>query len=234
VLVLSLIAARNTCVLVLRPFIRTGEPPRPDQTCTRRRVSNSSIKKAFPVRQLRQFPSSSVGTRRSRVCFWAGNGPESGLLRGKQMGTRTAGANRSAARFATLHKPPKVRYTPPPNRAHLDDKAARRHGRLKTISRRLFEAFPRVFKYPPVPLAIAIGPKLCELMGPEFKPAEVRAFLHAWTSGPRYLKAVLRGEMRRNLDGSPAGVPEPKHRTAAKERLKAIGHSGARSDPRSR
>jgi RNA chaperone ProQ/FINO-like protein len=138
------------------------------------------------------------------------------------MRTWTVGENRSAASFATSYKPPTARHKPQPIRAHLDDKAARRHGRLNTISRRLFKAFPRVFKYPPVPLAIAIGPKLCELMGPEFKPAEVRAFLHAWTSGPRYLKAVVRGEMRRNLDGSPAGVPEPKHRTAAKE-LKRSG-----------
>ena len=150
------------------------------------------------------------------------------------MGTWTVGENRSAVRFANLHRPPTARHKPPPIRTLVDHKAARRHGRLNTISLRLFKAFPRVFKYPPVPLAIAIGPKLCELMGPEFKPAEVRAFLHAWTSGPRYLKAVLRGEMRRNLDGSPAGVPEPKHRTAAKEQLKAIGHSTARSDPRSR
>jgi len=150
------------------------------------------------------------------------------------MGTWTVGENRSAVRFANLHRPPTARHKPPPIRTLVDHKAARRHGRLNTISLRLFKAFPRVFKYPPVPLAIAIGPKLCELMGPEFKPAEVRAFLHAWTSGPRYLKAVLRGEMRRNLDGSPAGVPEPKHRTAAKERLKTIGHSGARSAPRSR
>jgi sRNA-binding protein len=148
------------------------------------------------------------------------------------MGTWTVDENRSAARLVTLYKPPTAQYEAPATRNHLDNKAARRHGRLNTISRRLFKAFPRVFKYPPVPLAIAIGPKLCELMGPEFKPAEVRAFLHAWTSGPRYLKAVLRGEMRRNLDGSPAGVPELKHRTAAKERLKSIRHSGARSDPR--
>jgi sRNA-binding protein len=69
-------------------------------------------------------------------------------------------------------------------------------------------------------------------LSPEFKPAEIRFFLHAWTSGPRYLKAVTRGEMRRNLDGSPAGLPELEHRAAAKERLDVIGHSSGRShDP---
>jgi len=138
------------------------------------------------------------------------------------MGSSKVGEERRAAgRFAVSSKPPLAR-------AHFGNKAARRHGPLNTISRRVFRAFPRVFKYPPVPLAIAIGPKLCRLLRCEFKPAEVRAFLHAWTSGPRYLKAVVRGEMRRNLDGSTAGLPEPKHRAAAKARLKAIGHSGAR------
>jgi sRNA-binding protein len=112
------------------------------------------------------------------------------------------------------------------------NKDARRRARVNTLSERLFAAFPEAFKYPPVPLAIGIGPRLCELLSPEFKPAEIRVFLHAWTSGPRYLKAVARGEMRRNLDGSPAGLPEPKHCAAAKERLDAIGHSGGRShDP---
>ena len=76
-----------------------------------------------------------------------------------------------------------------------------------------------------MPLAVGIGRELCHLMSPEFKPAEIRVFLHAWTSGPRYLKAVVRGEMRRNLDGSPAGVPEAEHRAAARQQLRAMGHS---------
>jgi sRNA-binding protein len=123
---------------------------------------------------------------------------------------------------AVLRKP-----APPPSSAF--SKTARRRARVNTLSERLFEAFPELFKYPPVPLAIGIGHRLCELLSPEFKPAEIRFFLHAWTSGPRYLKAVSRGEMRRNLDGSPAGLPEPEHRAAAKERLDVIGHLGDRS-----
>src|SRR5438067_11110789 len=103
---------------------------------------------------------------------------------------------------------------PAPSSSALS-KGARRRARVNTVSERLFEAFPEAFKYPPVPLAIGIGPRLCELLSPEFKPADIRVFLHAWTSGPRYLKAVVRGEMRRNLDGSSAGLPEPEHRAAA-------------------
>jgi hypothetical protein len=116
-------------------------------------------------------------------------------------------------------------------RGNTLNKGAARRGRVNTLSERLFEAFPEAFKYPPVPLAIGIGPRLCELLGPEFKPAEIRVFLHAWTSGARYLKAVARGNMRRNLDGSPAGLPEPAHRADAKERLDVIGHSSGRSHP---
>ena len=148
---------------------------------------------------------------------WQSFGGEERVVRGRDMGERRFSGILTAA---ALRKPaPAPRESP--------DKAADRRPRLNTLSERLFEAFPEPFKYPPVPLAIGIGPKLCELMSPEFKPAEIRAFLHAWTSGPRYLKAVVRGEMRRNLDGSPAGLPEPEHRAAAKERLVAIGHSGA-------
>ena len=48
-----------------------------------------------------------------------------------------------------------------------------------------------MFKYPPVPLAMGSGLKLRELLGTEFKPTEIGAFLQAWTSGPRYLKPLL-------------------------------------------
>ena len=67
--------------------------------------------------------------------------------------------------------------------------AARLRARRSALWERLFRDFPKVFKYPPVPLATGTGLKLRELLGTEFKPAEIRAFLQAWTSGPRYLKA---------------------------------------------
>jgi hypothetical protein len=103
---------------------------------------------------------------------------------------------------------------------------AKRRPQKSALSERLFRDYPKAFNYPPVPLAVGIGLKLHELLGAEFKPADIRAFLHAWTSGPRYLKGVARGEVRRNLDGSPAGLPESKHRADARERLNAMRRSG--------
>ena len=103
--------------------------------------------------------------------------------------------------------------------------AARHRARGSALSERLFSEFPKVFKYPPVPLAMGSGLKLRELLGAEFKPGEIRGFLQAWTSGPRYLKAVARGEMRHNLDGSRAGLPAPEHRADALKRLNAMRRS---------
>jgi sRNA-binding protein len=113
-----------------------------------------------------------------------------------------------------LRKPPLVPSHGP--------KRAKRRPQRSALSERLFRDYPNAFKYPPVPLAIGVGLKLRELLGAEFKPADIRAFLQAWTSGPRYLKAVARGEMRRNLDGSPAALPESQHRADAQERLHAM------------
>jgi sRNA-binding protein len=141
----------------------------------------------------------------------------------------TDGKDTGERRFARTLTAAVLRKPAPVPSSRALSKGARHRARVNTLSERLFETFPEVFKYPPVPLAIGIGPRLCELLNPEFKPAEIRVFLHAWTSGPRYLKAVVRGEMRRNPDGSPAGLPEPEHRAAAKEQLDAIGHSGGRS-----
>ena len=43
--------------------------------------------------------------------------------------------------------------------------------------------------------------------------------LHAWTMQSAYLHAVMRGEMRRNLDGSEAGLPDDEARQEAKKVL---------------
>jgi sRNA-binding protein len=43
--------------------------------------------------------------------------------------------------------------------------------------------------------------------------------IHAWTMQGAYLHAVMRGETRRNLDGSEAGVPDDEARQQAKKLL---------------
>ena len=113
----------------------------------------------------------------------------------------------------------------PPPAASNGPKRAKRRPQRSALSQRLLRDFPTAFKYPPVPLAIGIGLKLRDVLGAEFKPGEIRGFLQAWTSGPRYLKAIARGEMRHDLDGSPAGLPAPEHRADALKRLNAMRRS---------
>src|SRR5512138_2349538 len=101
------------------------------------------------------------------------------------MVNRKDAAPRRFSGMLTFNAVPKPRLVPSnaPNRAkHRPQRSA--------LSERLFRDFPDAFKYPPVPLAIGVGLKLRELLGTKFKPADIRAFLQAWTSGPRYLKAV--------------------------------------------
>ncbi len=43
--------------------------------------------------------------------------------------------------------------------------------------------------------------------------------IHTWSVQGAYLHAVMRGEMRRNLDGSEAGVPDDEARQQAKNLL---------------
>jgi sRNA-binding protein len=43
--------------------------------------------------------------------------------------------------------------------------------------------------------------------------------IHSWTMQGAYLHALMRGETRRNLDGSEAGVPDDEARQQAKKLL---------------
>ena len=63
----------------------------------------------------------------------------------------------------------------------------------------------------PVPLAIGISRHIQEVLRTEGETIDRKMIgmaLHRWTTQGAYLYAVARGEMRRNLDGSAAGVPE--------------------------
>src|SRR5260370_19401078 len=70
--------------------------------------------------------------------------------------------------------------------------------------------WPAVFTRPVVPLAIGISRDIKAALraeGTAIGHKSIAVTLQRWTTHGLYLHAVLRGEMRRNLDGSEAGVP---------------------------
>lgn len=71
----------------------------------------------------------------------------------------------------------------------------------------LHDVFPEAFRVPAVPLAIGIHRQILDVVGEDIDPDELSAFLKYWVRRWSYLHAVWRGEARRNLDGSLAGVP---------------------------
>ena len=63
----------------------------------------------------------------------------------------------------------------------------------------------------PVPLAIGISRHIQEVLRTEGETIDRKMIgmaLHRWTTQGAYLYVVARGERRRNLDGSAAGVPD--------------------------
>ena len=63
----------------------------------------------------------------------------------------------------------------------------------------------------PVPLAVGISGHIKTVLRAEGKVVDRKTIgvtLHRWTMHGTYLRAVVRGEPRRNLDGSAAGVPD--------------------------
>ena len=77
--------------------------------------------------------------------------------------------------------------------------------------------WPAVFTEP-VPLASGIARLIRAETG---EPRHlVGVALHRWTMKSAYLRAVGRGDMRRNLDGSPAGEPDEAQREEARRLLK--------------
>ena len=69
--------------------------------------------------------------------------------------------------------------------------------------------WPAAFRRP-VPLAIGISRHIQEVLRTEGETIDRKTIgmVHRWTTQGAYLYAVARGEMRRNLDGSAAGVPD--------------------------
>jgi sRNA-binding protein len=62
----------------------------------------------------------------------------------------------------------------------------------------------------PVPLALGISWQIKTALRAEGAVVDRKTIgvtMHRWTTQGAYLRAVLRGDLRRNLDGSAAGVP---------------------------
>jgi sRNA-binding protein len=72
------------------------------------------------------------------------------------------------------------------------------------------------------PLAVGISRHIKEALQAEGKAIDRKALgitLHRWTMHGVYLRAMARGEMRRNLDGSAAGIPDEAARAYAQQLL---------------
>ncbi len=81
--------------------------------------------------------------------------------------------------------------------------------------------WPAVFTTP-VPLAVGFSGHMRAVLreeNPDFDRNLFGLAIRAWTRQGAYLRAVMRGEMRRNLDGSDAGMPDDAARQEAKAML---------------
>ena len=93
-----------------------------------------------------------------------------------------------------------------------------RHAKIAALHADWRNRFPAAFTKP-VPLAIGIVRQIRQALPPGTGSRDVSRAVHRWTQRPSYLKAVARGEARRNLDGSEAGVPDEAARDYARRTL---------------
>ena len=76
----------------------------------------------------------------------------------------------------------------------------------------------------PVPLAVGFSGQIKAAIRAEGGPVDRKMLsmaIHQWTMQSAYLRAVARAEMRRNLDGSEAGIPDDAARQDAQRLLAA-------------
>jgi sRNA-binding protein len=96
--------------------------------------------------------------------------------------------------------------------------------------------WPAVFTKP-TPLAIGISKHITAVLQAEDKALDRKSMgitLHHWTMQYAYLQAVVRGEVRRNLDGSEAGVPDEAAREYAQTVLTERAARRAEKEQRER
>jgi hypothetical protein len=146
-----------------------------------------------------------------------------------------AGKPARPARSATPNGQPKQKQTPsskpepPPACPPPDNKPAapavtraQHWAATKDLLAVLCERWPAAFCTPRVPLAIGIHQELLAVLGEEISTKTVSWAMRHWTHRPDYLDALVRGEVRRNLDGSPATAPSEQDRQNAAQWLQVI------------
>jgi len=101
-------------------------------------------------------------------------------------------------------------------------RAAAPRAKIETMLR---ERFPAAFRGPPrPPLATGIHKAILDGAGTDIDRHKLGRSLKWWCSRWDYLDAAAHGEMRGNLDGSPAGVPsEPEQQHAARQLYGTVG-----------
>ncbi len=106
------------------------------------------------------------------------------------------------------------------HKEHLE--AVRRRDRRVREARAEFRRrWPAAFTTP-VPLAIGMD-KVIRAEMPEMTTSRLKEALGPWTHSAVYLRAIVAGVERINLDGSPAGVPDEEQRAQAAEELRKRG-----------
>ena len=93
------------------------------------------------------------------------------------------------------------------------------HAAPAALEALLRELAPAVFNDQTPPLAVGIDVALIALLTGEFEASVIARFLADWTRRSAYLAVVARGDVRRDLDGCPAGAPDDAARTFAAIRL---------------
>jgi hypothetical protein len=89
------------------------------------------------------------------------------------------------------------------------------HAAPAALEALLRELAPAVFNNQPSPLAIGVDAALVDLLAGEFDAVLIGRFLRDWVRRSPYLEAMARGDVRRDLDGCPAGAPDDRARTFA-------------------
>ncbi len=106
----------------------------------------------------------------------------------------------------------------PPAAAHGLPWASRMAATFEAWRWRWPAAFTR-----PVPLAIGISRQIKAALRTEglvIDRKSIGIVMHRWTTQKAYLRAMARGDVRRNLDGSEAGIPDVVARKYAQKLLR--------------